>query len=170
MNSGRLFLIFKVFYLFLRVNQLVNGGQMILGCLKMALIGVRRLLILTSTVLMMMVKRRRKRKRLARKAAWKKSKLMASRTFYTFCSIHDCNLWWLAVLHACRERDKLEEMLRGLTPRRGDIAEAMLFCLNHAEAAEEIVECVTESLSILKTPLPKKAWQKFSGCGWQKKL
>ncbi|KAF3703655.1 U2 snRNP-associated SURP motif-containing protein [Channa argus] len=55
------------------------------------------------------------------------------------------------------ERDKLEEMLRGLTPRRGDIAEAMLFCLSHAEAAEEIVECITESLSILKTPLPKKA-------------
>ncbi|KAM8823244.1 U2 snRNP-associated SURP motif-containing protein isoform 3-T3 [Spinachia spinachia] len=54
------------------------------------------------------------------------------------------------------ERDKLEEMLRALTPRRGDIAEAMLFCLNRAEAAEEIVECVTESLSILKTPLPKK--------------
>lgn len=59
--------------------------------------------------------------------------------------------------HLCSERDKLEEMLRGLTPRRGDIAEAMLFCLNHAEAAEEIVECVAESLSILKTPLPKKA-------------
>ncbi|XP_069559607.1 U2 snRNP-associated SURP motif-containing protein isoform X2 [Brachyistius frenatus] len=54
------------------------------------------------------------------------------------------------------ERDKLEEMLRALSPRRGDIAEAMLFCLSHAEAAEEIVECVTESLSILKTPLPKK--------------
>ncbi|CAB1340873.1 unnamed protein product [Coregonus sp. 'balchen'] len=54
------------------------------------------------------------------------------------------------------ERDQLEEMLRALTPRKGDIAEAMLFCLMHAEAAEEIVECVTESLSILKTPLPKK--------------
>ncbi|XP_068437639.1 U2 snRNP-associated SURP motif-containing protein isoform X1 [Clinocottus analis] len=54
------------------------------------------------------------------------------------------------------ERDKLEEMLRAMTPRRGDIAEAMLFCLGRAEAAEEIVECVTESLSILKTPLPKK--------------
>ncbi|XP_068160489.1 U2 snRNP-associated SURP motif-containing protein isoform X1 [Antennarius striatus] len=54
------------------------------------------------------------------------------------------------------ERDKLEEMLRGLTPRRGDVAEAMLFCLSRAEAAEEIVECITESLSILKTPLPKK--------------
>lgn len=35
----------------------------------------------------------------------------------------------------------------------------MLFCLNHAEAAEEIVECITESLSILKTPLPKKVIQ-----------
>lgn len=48
-------------------------------------------------------------------------------------------------------------MLRGMSPRRGDIAEAMLFCLGRAEAAEEIVECVAESLSILKTPLPKKA-------------
>ncbi|XP_036410040.1 U2 snRNP-associated SURP motif-containing protein-like isoform X1 [Megalops cyprinoides] len=54
------------------------------------------------------------------------------------------------------QRDKLEEILRGLTPRRSDIADAMLFCLSHAEAAEEIVECVAESLSILKTPLPKK--------------
>ncbi|XP_061096751.1 U2 snRNP-associated SURP motif-containing protein-like isoform X2 [Conger conger] len=54
------------------------------------------------------------------------------------------------------ERDKLEEILRGLTPRKGDIAEAMIFCLGHAEAAEEIVECIAESLSILKTPLPKK--------------
>lgn len=61
------------------------------------------------------------------------------------------------VVFISSERDKLEEMLRGLTPRRGDIAEAMLFCLSHAEAAEEIVECITESLSILKTPLPKKA-------------
>ncbi|KAJ0022874.1 hypothetical protein NQD34_015008 [Periophthalmus magnuspinnatus] len=60
------------------------------------------------------------------------------------------------------ERDKLEEMLRGLTPRRGDVGEAMLFCLNHAEAAEEIVECIAESLSILKTPLPKK--QRVMSC------
>nr|XP_055058097.1 U2 snRNP-associated SURP motif-containing protein isoform X2 [Misgurnus anguillicaudatus] len=54
------------------------------------------------------------------------------------------------------ERDKLEEILRGLTPRKSDVAEAMLFCLQHADAAEEIVECIAESLSILKTPLPKK--------------
>ncbi|XP_073435211.1 U2 snRNP-associated SURP motif-containing protein isoform X4 [Dendrobates tinctorius] len=54
------------------------------------------------------------------------------------------------------QRDKLEEVLRGLTPRKNDIGEAMMFCLTHAEAAEEIVDCITESLSILKTPLPKK--------------
>uniref|UniRef100_A0A9J7XDC0 U2 snRNP-associated SURP domain containing n=1 Tax=Cyprinus carpio carpio TaxID=630221 RepID=A0A9J7XDC0_CYPCA len=53
-------------------------------------------------------------------------------------------------------RDKLEELLRGLTPRKSDIADAMFFCLSHADAAEEIVECIAESLSILKTPLPKK--------------
>uniref|UniRef100_A0A8C1ZB25 U2 snRNP-associated SURP motif-containing protein n=1 Tax=Cyprinus carpio TaxID=7962 RepID=A0A8C1ZB25_CYPCA len=53
-------------------------------------------------------------------------------------------------------RDKLEELLRGLTPRKSDIADAMFFCLTHADAAEEIVECIAESLSILKTPLPKK--------------
>uniref|UniRef100_A0A672RIJ6 U2 snRNP-associated SURP motif-containing protein n=1 Tax=Sinocyclocheilus grahami TaxID=75366 RepID=A0A672RIJ6_SINGR len=54
------------------------------------------------------------------------------------------------------ERDKLEELLRGLTPRKSGIADAMFFCLAHADAAEEIVECIAESLSILKTPLPKK--------------
>uniref|UniRef100_A0A8B9BQQ3 U2 snRNP associated SURP domain containing n=1 Tax=Anser brachyrhynchus TaxID=132585 RepID=A0A8B9BQQ3_9AVES len=52
--------------------------------------------------------------------------------------------------------NKLEEILRGLTPRKNDIGDAMVFCLNNAEAAEEIVDCITESLSILKTPLPKK--------------
>uniref|UniRef100_A0A8C3DPC0 U2 snRNP associated SURP domain containing n=1 Tax=Corvus moneduloides TaxID=1196302 RepID=A0A8C3DPC0_CORMO len=57
------------------------------------------------------------------------------------------------------QRDKLEEILRGLTPRKNDIGDAMVFCLNNAEAAEEIVDCITESLSILKTPLPKKVWR-----------
>lgn len=60
-----------------------------------------------------------------------------------------------------RQRDKLEEILRGLTPRKNDIGDAMVFCLNNAEAAEEIVDCITESLSILKTPLPKKVWKWF---------
>ncbi|TUP34208.1 U2 snRNP-associated SURP motif-containing protein [Bagarius yarrelli] len=38
------------------------------------------------------------------------------------------------------ERDKLEEILRSLTPRKSDIAEAMMFCLSRADAAEEIVD------------------------------
>ncbi|XP_064422650.1 U2 snRNP-associated SURP motif-containing protein isoform X2 [Latimeria chalumnae] len=53
-------------------------------------------------------------------------------------------------------RDKLENTLRGLAPRRNDIGDAMMFCLDNAEAAEEVVECITESLSILQTPLQKK--------------
>lgn len=66
-----------------------------------------------------------------------------------------------------RQRDKLEEILRGLTPRKNDIGDAMVFCLNNAEAAEEIVDCITESLSILKTPLPKKVlkWLLFLNIG-----
>ena len=47
-------------------------------------------------------------------------------------------------------------MLRELTPERSKIAEAMVWCLDHAEAAEEIVECISEALSIVQTPLPKK--------------
>ena len=47
-------------------------------------------------------------------------------------------------------------MLRGLTLERSKIADAMVFCLDHAESAEEIVECVAESLSILETPIQKK--------------
>lgn len=47
-------------------------------------------------------------------------------------------------------------MLRDLTPERSKIGDTMVWCLEHADAAEEIVECITESLSILQTPLPKK--------------
>ena len=32
----------------------------------------------------------------------------------------------------------------------------MLFCLERAEAAEEVVGCIAESLSLLQTPLQKK--------------
>ena len=54
------------------------------------------------------------------------------------------------------QRDRLEDMLRELTPDRTRIGTAMVWCLDHAEAAEEVVECIAESLSILQTPLPKK--------------
>ncbi|XP_051543430.1 U2 snRNP-associated SURP motif-containing protein isoform X2 [Myxocyprinus asiaticus] len=53
-------------------------------------------------------------------------------------------------------RERLEALLRGLTPRRDEIGDAMLFCLERAEAAEEVVSCITESLSIPHTPLQKK--------------
>ncbi|CAK8681102.1 unnamed protein product [Clavelina lepadiformis] len=54
------------------------------------------------------------------------------------------------------ERDSLEDILRSLLPRQYAIGEAMAFCLDHADCAEEIVECIAESLSILETPLSKK--------------
>uniref|UniRef100_H2XVP1 U2 snRNP-associated SURP motif-containing protein n=1 Tax=Ciona intestinalis TaxID=7719 RepID=H2XVP1_CIOIN len=57
---------------------------------------------------------------------------------------------------ASDERDKLEDILRSLLPRQKLIGDAMVFCLQHAECAEEIVECLAESLSILETPLTKK--------------
>ncbi|XP_076866924.1 U2 snRNP-associated SURP motif-containing protein-like [Brachyhypopomus gauderio] len=53
-------------------------------------------------------------------------------------------------------REQLEALLRGLTPRRVEIGDAMLFCLERAEAAEEVVTCIAEALSILHTPLQKK--------------
>ncbi|KAL4220667.1 U2 snRNP-associated SURP domain-containing protein [Mactra antiquata] len=59
------------------------------------------------------------------------------------------------------QRDKLEDMLRELTPERFKVGEAMVWCLDHAESAEEVVECITESLSILQTPIPKKIARLF---------
>lgn len=35
-----------------------------------------------------------------------------------------------------KQRDNLEEILRGLTPRKSDIGGAMVLCLSNAEAAE----------------------------------
>ncbi|XP_074657715.1 U2 snRNP-associated SURP motif-containing protein-like isoform X2 [Tubulanus polymorphus] len=54
------------------------------------------------------------------------------------------------------QRDRLEDMLREMTPERSKIGDLMVWCLDHAESAEEIVECIAESLSILETPIPKK--------------
>lgn len=54
------------------------------------------------------------------------------------------------------QRDRFEDMLRDLTPERIKIGDTMVWCLDHAESAEEIVECIAEALSILQTPIPKK--------------
>ena len=37
----------------------------------------------------------------------------------------------------------------------------MVFCIDHAEFAEEIVDCIIESLSIAHTPLNKKISRLF---------
>jgi len=59
------------------------------------------------------------------------------------------------------KRDKLEDLLRDLVPERFKIGEAMVWCLDHAESAEEIVECIAEALSIVSTPIPKKIARLF---------
>lgn len=48
-------------------------------------------------------------------------------------------------------------LLEELTPSREDIASAMLFCLDRADAAEEVVGLITQSFSLLQRPLQKKA-------------
>ena len=67
-----------------------------------------------------------------------------------------CIVAFFIIFIFCRQRDRLEDLLRELTPERVKIGDAMVWCLDHAESAEEIVECIAESLSILQTPIPKK--------------
>jgi len=55
-----------------------------------------------------------------------------------------------------KNRDDLEDQLRGISMEREKIKASMIWCLDHADAAQEIVECVTESLCIEETPLPMK--------------
>ncbi|XP_075878226.1 U2 snRNP-associated SURP motif-containing protein isoform X6 [Nelusetta ayraudi] len=53
-------------------------------------------------------------------------------------------------------RQRLETLLRDLTPSRGDVADAMLFCLQRTDAAKEVVRHVADSFSLPQTPLQKK--------------
>jgi len=59
------------------------------------------------------------------------------------------------------ERDVLEDHLRNITAERKRVASAMVWCLKHADAAEEVVECISESLSILDTPIGVKVARLF---------
>uniref|UniRef100_A0A182N1U5 U2 snRNP-associated SURP motif-containing protein n=1 Tax=Anopheles dirus TaxID=7168 RepID=A0A182N1U5_9DIPT len=54
------------------------------------------------------------------------------------------------------QRDRLEDLIRHLTPERQKIGDAMIFCIEHADAAEEICECITESLAANETVVKKK--------------
>ena len=55
-----------------------------------------------------------------------------------------------------RQREHLEDLLRNLTPERIKIGDAMFWAIDHAEAADEIIDCITEALSIAQTPAFKK--------------
>lgn len=57
--------------------------------------------------------------------------------------------------------DFLEEMLRNVTMERSKIKDGMIWCMEHAESAEEIVECLTESLCLTETSLPLKIARLF---------
>ncbi|KAL2489934.1 RNA recognition motif (RRM)-containing protein [Forsythia ovata] len=54
------------------------------------------------------------------------------------------------------QRDEFEDMLRALTLERSQIKEAMGFTLDNADAAGEVVEVLTESLTLKETPIPTK--------------
>lgn len=54
------------------------------------------------------------------------------------------------------QRDRLEDLIRNMTPERLKVAEVMVFCMEHSEAADEICDCIMESLANPSTALPKK--------------
>ena len=54
------------------------------------------------------------------------------------------------------QRNRLEDLIRHLTPERMKIADAMIFCIEHADAADEICECIAESLMNAETAIHKK--------------
>ncbi|GMT04008.1 hypothetical protein PENTCL1PPCAC_26182 [Pristionchus entomophagus] len=55
-----------------------------------------------------------------------------------------------------KDRDRFEDMLRGLVPEKDIVGNAMVWCLEHATWSKEIAECLYESLTIDETPLHKK--------------
>lgn len=54
------------------------------------------------------------------------------------------------------QRCKLEDLLRNLTPDKQKVAEAMVYAVNHANSAEEVAQCITESLTMTEAPIHKK--------------
>uniref|UniRef100_A0A6S8KMZ3 U2 snRNP-associated SURP motif-containing protein n=2 Tax=Dunaliella TaxID=3044 RepID=A0A6S8KMZ3_DUNTE len=63
-----------------------------------------------------------------------------------------------------RERDRFEDMLRTLTVERADIKNAMVFALDCADAGAEIVETLTDALTLPETPVPLKIARLFLLC------
>lgn len=60
-------------------------------------------------------------------------------------------------LHLARsQRDRLEDIIRTLTPARRSVGEAMAWCLEHAEAAGEVAACLAEALAQPRTAPPRR--------------
>lgn len=53
------------------------------------------------------------------------------------------------------------DILRNLDPTRIKIGAAMMYCINHADAAVKIIDCIYESLRLLETPFQKKIARLF---------
>lgn len=53
----------------------------------------------------------------------------------------------IVVCFIYRQRDRLEDIIHYLTPERSRIGDAMIFCIEHSDAADEICECIAESLA-----------------------
>lgn len=56
----------------------------------------------------------------------------------------------------CSQRDRLEDLIRHLTPERSKIGDCMVFCIEHADSADEICECIEQSLESPQTMMSKK--------------
>ncbi|XP_037946449.1 U2 snRNP-associated SURP motif-containing protein [Teleopsis dalmanni] len=54
------------------------------------------------------------------------------------------------------QRDRLEDIIHYLSPERSRIGDAMIFCIEHADAADEICECIAESLANPNTLATRK--------------
>lgn len=59
------------------------------------------------------------------------------------------------------EQEVLGDILRNLDPTRGKIGSAMMFCINHSDAAIKIIDCIYESLRLLETPFQRKIARLF---------
>eukprot|EP00960_Hanusia_phi_P050006 759932-Hanusia_phi.AAC.1 len=59
------------------------------------------------------------------------------------------------------EVEELQSMLRSMTAEREDIGDAMYWSIRRAEAAQDIVDIIAQSLTILKTPIPTKIARLF---------
>lgn len=59
------------------------------------------------------------------------------------------------------KREVLGDILRNLDPTKVKIGSAMMFCINHSDAAKEIIDCIYESLQLLETPFQKKIARLF---------